>query len=63
MKNKKIMILILVVSLVILGALYFIPIKTEKYIKTESPMVTGGQLYKKGYNIYGIEIFDRLSKY
>ena len=44
---------------VLLIVSFFIPVKSEEYIKISNPMETGGPVYKKGYNIYGVKLYDK----
>ena len=55
---KRRTIIIIIVILILLIASYFIPVKSEEYIKISNPSDNGGHVYVKGYNIYGVKLYD-----
>ena len=59
MKNKKTYLTISII-LIFFILLYFVPTRSEEYIKYSSPMEDGGPLYKAYYNIYNIKIRDEM---
>ena len=48
----------IIVLLILIITSFFIPIKNVEYIKIKNPTDNGGPVYKKGYNIYGVKLYD-----
>ena len=57
--KKYSLIIVLIVIVIIMILLYFIPIKKYEYGMPSSPVSTDFIMHERGYNIYGIELYNR----